>query len=64
MPERSADLVVRNGRVYTMDRKRPWASAFAVKGGRIVAVGEDGDIAALTGPDTRVVDLEGAMAMP
>lgn len=64
MPDRSADLVVRNGRIYTMDRKRPWASAIAVKGGRIVAVGEDGDVAALTGPATRVVDLEGAMAMP
>ncbi|TPI60144.1 amidohydrolase [Mesorhizobium sp. B3-1-3] len=64
MPDRSADLVFTNGRVYTLDRKRPWASAVAVKGGRIVAVGEGADVAALMGSATRVVDLKGAMMMP
>ncbi|MDX8516752.1 amidohydrolase [Mesorhizobium dulcispinae] len=64
MPDRSADLVFTNGRIYTLDRKRPWASAVAVKGGRIVAVGEAGDVDALTGSSTRVVDLKGAMMMP
>lgn len=64
MPDRSADLVFTNGRVYTLDRKRPWASAVAVKGGRIVAVGEAADVDALTGSSTRVVDLKGAMMMP
>ncbi|WP_434721579.1 amidohydrolase [Mesorhizobium sp. RIZ17] len=64
MPDRSADLVFTNGRIYTLVRKRPWASAVAVKGGRIVAVGEAADVAALTGAATRVVDLEGAMMMP
>ena len=64
MPDRSAELVFTNGRIYTLDRKRPWASAIAVKGGRIVAVGEGADVAALTGASTRVVDLKGAMMMP
>ncbi|MDX8467071.1 amidohydrolase [Mesorhizobium sp. VK23B] len=64
MPNRSADLVFTNGRIYTLDRKRPWASAVAVKGGRIVAVGEAGDVDALTGSSTRIVDLKGAMMMP
>ncbi|TPI53229.1 amidohydrolase [Mesorhizobium sp. B3-1-7] len=64
MPDRSADLVFTNGRIYTLDRKRPWASAVAVKGGRIVAVGEGADVAALMGSATRVVDLKGAMMMP
>ena len=64
MPDRSTDLVFTNGRIYTLDRKRPWASAVAVKGGRIVAVGEGVDVAALTGAATRVVDLKGAMMMP
>ncbi|WP_189599050.1 hypothetical protein [Mesorhizobium sp. M4B.F.Ca.ET.190.01.1.1] len=39
MPDRSADLVFTNGRIYTLDRKRPWASAVAVKGGAIIAIG-------------------------
>ena len=64
MPDRSAELVFTNGRIYTLDRKRAWASAIAVKGGRIVAVGEGADVAALTGASTRVVDLKGAMMMP
>lgn len=64
MPDRSAELVFTNGRIYTLDRKRPWASAIAVKGGRIIAVGEGADVAALTGSSTRVVDLKGAMMMP
>lgn len=64
MPNRSADLVVTNGRIYTMDRSRPWASALAVKAGRIVAVGDEADVDAFKGSDTKVVDLKGAMAMP
>ncbi|TPI30783.1 amidohydrolase [Mesorhizobium sp. B3-1-6] len=64
MPDRSADLVFTNGRIYTLDRKRPWVSAVAVKGGRIVAVGEGADVAALKGSATRLVDLKGAMMMP
>lgn len=64
MPHKYADLIVTNGRVYTMDRGRSWASAFAVKGGRIVAVGDDAAVTALKGSDTKVVDLKGAMAMP
>jgi len=64
MPDRSADLVFTNGRIYTLDRKRPWASAIAVKGGRTIAVGEASDVSGLSGSSTRVVDLKGAMMMP
>ena len=41
MPEavRSADLIVTNGRVLTMDEEAPRAEAVAVRDGRIVAVG-------------------------
>ena len=60
----SADLVLRNGRIYTVDSKRNWASAVAVKGGRIVAVGTEKTVAPLIGKATRVVDLQGRMAMP
>ena len=62
MPQ--AELVVRNARVYTMDRARPWASAFAVTGGRVVAVGGEADIAPFVGGATATVDAGGRMVMP
>lgn len=60
----SADVVYRHGRVYTVDARQSWAEAFAIKGGRFVAVGSDEAIAPLIGPATRVVDLGGRMVMP
>ncbi|WP_298256731.1 amidohydrolase [Bradyrhizobium sp.] len=59
-----ADLVLRNGRIYTVDRNRSWASAVAVRNGRYVAVGDDAAIEPHKGPSTHVVDLRGRMAMP
>jgi predicted amidohydrolase YtcJ len=60
----AADLVVLNGRVYTVDSARSWANAFAVRGGRIIAVGDEAAVRPLLGEGTRVLDLEGRMAMP
>jgi predicted amidohydrolase YtcJ len=60
----AADLVIRNGRIYTVDRNRPWATAIAVKAGRIIAVGDDSSTQSLVGKSTRVIDLGGKMAMP
>ena len=59
-----ADLVLVNGRVVTMDPDLPEATALAARGDRIVAVGSDADIEALIGQGTRVVDLEGQLAIP
>ena len=52
-----ADLVLRNGKVVTMDSTTPAAQALAVTGDRITAVGSDADIEKYIGPDTRVIDL-------
>jgi len=60
----AADLVVLNGRVYTVDSARSWANAFAVRGGRIIAVGDEAAVKPLIGEGTRVLDLDGRMAMP
>jgi len=62
MPQ--AELVVRNARVYTMDRARPWASAFAITGGRVVAIGAEDAVASLVGDTTRTIDAGGRMVMP
>jgi len=59
-----ADAVYQNGFVYTVDGVRSRAEAFAVRDGKYVAVGSNDDMKAVTGPDTRVVDLEGRMVMP
>jgi len=59
-----ADLVLRNGRIYTLDDARTWAEALAIDDGRIVFVGPDAGVDALVGPETRFVDLEGRMVLP
>ncbi len=60
----AADIVYTNGKVYTVDGKRPFAEAVAVKDGKVMEVGSAKDVAAFVGPSTRVVDLGGAFAMP
>jgi predicted amidohydrolase YtcJ len=61
---RPADLVLRGGRIYTVDERQPWAEAVAIRDGVYVAVGSQREIEAWIGADTEVVDLHGAMAMP
>ena len=62
--EPPADLVLRGGVVHTVDARRPRASAVAVRGDRVVAVGADAEVAALVGPRTRVVELAGRAVVP
>jgi predicted amidohydrolase YtcJ len=59
-----ADLVLINGGIYTVDPERSWAQAAAVRDGVFVAIGTNKDIEPLLGPATRVIDLEGRMALP
>ena len=59
-----ADLVLRRGTVYTVDAARSWASAVAIRGGRIVYVGTDSVPLGLIGPRTDVVALAGRMVLP
>src|SRR4051812_18860836 len=58
----SADLIVRNARIYTVDAKTPIASAMAVRGGKIMAVG--GDLNSVEGPSTMVIDAKNATIIP
>ena len=59
-----ADLVLRGGKVATVDPEIGNVEAIAVNGYRITAVGSDEDIAAYVGPDTEVIELNGRFAMP
>ncbi len=60
----ATDLVVRGGRVVTVDDALPFASAVAVEAGRIVAVGVDDDIDGLIGPGTEVIEAQGRSVLP
>lgn len=62
--EKSADLVLRNGKVVTVDDVRPEAQALAVKGGMIVAVGTDEDMKPYITQETKIIDLGGKLAVP
>lgn len=64
MDDVSADLVLFNGRITTLDRARPQAQAVAIRSGRFMQVGDDVDVLALAGPQTRRIDLKGRPVLP
>ena len=63
-PEIEADLVLRGGKVVTVDEDVPDGQAIAVKGDTILAVGSNRQIRAYIGPNTEVIDLDGMLAIP
>lgn len=60
----SADLVIVNANVHTLDKARPLVEAVAVYGNRIVAVGTSAEIRKLAGAATRIIDARGALVLP
>src|SRR5262245_30831683 len=59
-----ADLVVRGGRVITVDAAWSIAEAIAVRDGRFAAIGTNADIAGLVGHSTQVIELNGRTVVP
>src|SRR5580698_1266839 len=59
-----ADLIFHGGRIYTVDAKRSWSQAVAVRDGKIVAIGSDADLLKWRGDATETHDLAGRMMMP
>jgi predicted amidohydrolase YtcJ len=59
-----ADLVLRNGKILTMNTATPSAEAIAVRGDKIAALGSDRDAQRWVGPQTKVIDLHGMLAIP
>jgi len=60
----TADLLFKNGNVYTANDQLPTAQAIAVKGDRIVFVGSNADAQKFVGKDTKVIDLQGKTVLP
>ncbi len=59
-----ADMIVVNGRVYTVDDSRPMVSAFAVRNGRVLFAGSDREVRTLAGPRTEILDVHGSTVVP
>lgn len=58
------DLVLYHGRLITLDRSNPAATAVAIENGRFTRVGSDHDVLALAGEQTRLIDLQGRRVLP
>jgi len=56
--------VLRGGKIVTIDETRPVVEALAVSGDTIVAAGPNQEIQSYVGPNTKVIDLQGALATP
>lgn len=60
----AADLIIRNAKVWTVDKDHPAAQAVAVLGDRIVAVGSTNDVEPWRGAHTQVIDATGKLLLP
>ena len=62
---RKAELILKNGRIYTMEEEQPWAEAVVIRGNRILAVlNNEEDIDPFIDASTRIIDLNGAFTVP
>lgn len=59
-----ADFAITDARIFTADKRQPWAEAVAVHGDRILAVGSNSDIEALIGENTEHVIAPAGMVVP
>ncbi|HWP84328.1 MAG TPA: amidohydrolase family protein [Terriglobia bacterium] len=62
--QNAADLILRNGKIVTVDQNFSIAQAVAIRGQRIAAVGTNDEIMRLAGPNTQVLDLKGRTVIP
>ncbi len=60
----TADTIYTNGKIVTVDPGQPVVEAVAIADRKFIAVGSAADVAAHKGPQTKVIDLAGAFAMP
>ena len=69
IPDSAADLVIVNARIWTAAPNAPThgdaqPTALAVRGERIIAVGDDNAVRSRIGPETRVIDAKGRRVIP
>ncbi|HEX6157487.1 MAG TPA: amidohydrolase [Burkholderiales bacterium] len=64
MPAEPADTLIVNARIATLDPDQPNAEAIAIRGERILAVGNPGELERYRGPNTRVIDAGRRIVIP
>jgi predicted amidohydrolase YtcJ len=60
----AAEVILKNGAVYTLNSSRPWAEAVAISGGKIVFVGPNTKVGKYRDGKTTVLDLAGRIVLP
>ena len=63
-PAKLADIILKNGIIYTMIEKGHAVEAIAIVGSKIAFIGTNQEIDSWLGPQTKIIDLEGKMALP
>ena len=63
-PLQPADIIVTNARIYTVNPQQKWAEAIAIRGDKIVAVGDRRQVETLRGPATTVIDAGQRLLLP
>jgi predicted amidohydrolase YtcJ len=63
-PTALADVIVEHGKIYTENPAHPWAEAVAATGEKILAVGDNLQIAKFRGPKTQIIDAHGRVVLP
>lgn len=59
-----SDLIILNAKVTTLDRANPAAEAVAIRDGKILTVGSEGEVRAAAAPDPTVIDAKGRRLIP
>jgi predicted amidohydrolase YtcJ len=59
-----AEILIVHGKIYTLDSKKPWAEAIAIRKGKIVAVGSALEVEKFRGIGTRRIDAGGKLVLP
>ena len=60
----SADLILTNAKIYTVDPEQRWADALAIKDGKLLSVGTAEEVQQHLGEDTKQLDLNQQFVMP
>jgi predicted amidohydrolase YtcJ len=60
----SADTIVHNAKIYTVNANQPRAEALAIRGDKIVAVGTEADVEKFRKPNTKMIDAGGQLVLP
>ncbi|QDU07437.1 amidohydrolase [Gimesia aquarii] len=64
LPAETASVILKNGKVITLDDQSRVAQAIAIRGGKILTVGSDADVMQLKGEQTNVISLDGKTVIP